>query len=80
MTIELLLGQSAIELEQFKGPELTKYFGHFLPITRPEQAARQAKKPSAMQMTFLSPEEQQKKAKVKDILLDLGLDPDDFND
>lgn len=77
MTIESLLGLSASELEQLKGPDLLKWFGDRLPITRPELAKKNEPRPR--QLSLLSPEEQAKKQKIKDILDELGIDSDDMN-
>lgn len=80
MTIEQLLGMGADEIEKLKPDQLIAYFGDKLSITRPELAQQESRKSTKTptQMTFLSPEEQAKKQKIKDIMLEMGIDTSDM--
>lgn len=83
MTIEELLECSADKLEKMSTEQLLQWFGPKLKITRPELARLERCPSKARQMTLgndLSPEEQVKKNKVRDILADLGMSADDIND
>jgi hypothetical protein len=83
MTIEELLECSADKLEKMTTEQLLSWFGPKLKITRPELARqeRRASKPNRqLSMESLSPEEQIKRNKVRDILADLGMAADDIDD
>lgn len=83
MTIEELLECSADKLEKMSTEQLLQWFGSKLKITRPELARLERRPSKARQMTLgndLSPEEQVKKNKVRDILAELGMSADDIDD
>lgn len=76
MTFEELLECDAPKLEKITTEELLAWFGPRLKISRPELARQERKSSSSskgQQLSFLSPEEQAKKNKVKDILAELGM-------